>query len=124
MKVAKFIKEERIEHVHAMIFRMDPPYLGNEYIRVSHAHLDEVEGIRGTKFAEVMRKHGDHGETYIFACDDSGKPKHMTELEGSVKGDVSHITVLMGLGYDIEVMVSENEKVRKSKTEKNKRGNK
>ena len=70
----------------ARLYRMDPPYQGNDHVVVS--------GIT-TAF--------DTGtpETYIFKSDPDGRVDDYCELQGSFRGAVDHARALKGAGYSI-----------------------
>lgn len=64
------------------LFRLDPPYLGHEYVALSYSETYSPE-------------------TYIFACGPGGVVTDWSELRGSIRGTASHQEVLRDLGYEI-----------------------
>lgn len=67
----------------AAIYRLSEPYEGHEYLYVSTSR--------------IMGR----SETYAFACTEDGDVSDWTELECSMRGDVTHAMVLADAGYTI-----------------------
>ncbi len=70
---------------HASLYRLDPPLDGEEYVIASAAR---VSGLAI--------------ETYLFPSDKDGNPKSYSEMDGSVKGTLSHADALGLAGYEIK----------------------
>lgn len=84
MKTAKLIKDN-LEgfNGHAAFYELSEP----------------LDGIEKVIVSAVSDSHG--YETYIFPADNDGDISDWGELEGSMKGTVSHAEVLGAVGYTI-----------------------
>lgn len=67
----------------ARLFKLSPPYDGNEYVIVSAVIADGIP------------------ETYIFQANQDGEVEIWGEIDGSIKGVLSHADALAGAGYKI-----------------------
>ena len=68
----------------ATLYKMQPPYEGNEYV-IASAVMVMFSGP----------------ETYLFAALADGEPVNMSELPASSRGTLSHAEVLAAAGYEI-----------------------
>lgn len=86
MSTAFFIKEREYRNgwgpVVQRLYRLDPPLEGAEHVVVSAAVI------------------AGEPETYIFAANKEGWILDFSELTGSVKGTLSHLTALQRAGYE------------------------
>ena len=82
MKTALVVKEGLLRGA-ASLYRMDPPYEGQEYVIASS--IDNMWGF----------------ETYLFPSNPSGEVTDWLEMEGSQRGTDSHYEIFSGIGYTI-----------------------
>lgn len=80
----------------AVLFRMEPPLEGHEYVVVSAVHPKPPEGMNLTRYADMFTP-----ETYIFGADPEGHVVDWGELPGSFKGAMDIPRALVQAGYEI-----------------------
>jgi len=88
-KEAKFISKVIAFKGDARLYRMDPPYIGNDYVVVSAVTVPNTMTLSGGP------------ETYIFKSDSHGLILNFSELPGSFRGDMDHKRALANAGYTI-----------------------
>ena len=88
MKIAHKIEKAGHFRGDAWLFRMDPPYMGHDYVIVSAVDLHFV-------------RYGG-SETYMFAATPQGGVKDWMQLPGSFQGDKDIPRALRNAGYEIE----------------------
>ena len=89
VKEAKFISKVIAFKGDARLYRMDPPYIGNDYVVVSAVTVPNTMTLSGGP------------ETYIFKSDSHGLILNLSELPGSFRGDMDHKRALANAGYTI-----------------------
>ena len=90
MKTATLVKEvQNNSEFHQQVFKMDPPYKGNNYIFISKVD----------RYEPLLAYEGHLVETYIFPSDEECEPTSYLEMEGSKKGRHSIKEILEGIGY-------------------------
>jgi hypothetical protein len=84
----------------AWLFRMEPPYMGHDYVIVSaidpyRTHNPVLDSLPGMN----------DPETYIFSARPDGTVKDWHELPGSFAGDKDIPRALRNAGYEIVEVV-------------------
>lgn len=75
----------------ARLFKLSPPYDGHEYVTVSAVIAAGIP------------------ETYIFPANQGGEVESWGEMDGSIKGVLSHADALAEAGYQIITASTEPE---------------
>jgi hypothetical protein len=88
MKIAHKIRKMDDFRGEAWLFRMDPPYMGHDYVIVSAINL-------------LLVRYGG-SETFMFAATPQGGVKDWMQLPGSFQGDKDIPRALRNAGYEIE----------------------
>jgi hypothetical protein len=78
---------------HASLYRLDPPLGEQEYVIVSAVTLSLSAMLVYLGLPTI--------ETYVFAADAEGTLQGWTELDGSMKGTLSHAEALGSEGYEV-----------------------
>jgi hypothetical protein len=88
VKIAQFLSKVVSSKGDARLYRMDPPFLGNDYVVVS--------ALPASSFGSRQSP-----ETFIFASDANGLITDYVQLTGSFIGDMDHAKALKNAGYTI-----------------------
>lgn len=95
MNIAYKIKHLDGFRGEAILFRMEPPLEGHEYVVVSAIDPKPPEGMNFMRYAVFQP------ETYIFGADPDGHVIDWRELDGSFKGAMDIPRALAQAGYEI-----------------------
>lgn len=74
----------------ASLYRLSEPLEGHEFVIASAVAID----------LEMIGR-GQEPETYLFPADETGAVKDWGELDGSLRGTLSHTEALGAAGYSI-----------------------
>lgn len=80
----------------AILFRMEPPLKGHEYVVVSAINPKPPEGMNFMRYADMFQP-----ETYIFGADPDGHVTAWGELPGSFQGAMDIPRALTQAGYEV-----------------------
>lgn len=96
MNIAYKIKHLDTFRGEAILFRMEPPLEGHEYVVVSAVNPKPPEGMNFMRYADMFQP-----ETYIFGADPDGHVIDWRELDGSFRGAMDIPRALAQAGYEI-----------------------
>lgn len=90
MKTAKFIKKLEGWSGKANLYKVSPPmkWGWEKDKKTKYVVVSGIDGMFAT-------------ETYIFPAKFNGETKSMTEMNGSFKGEVSHVRAFENVGYKL-----------------------
>lgn len=97
-RTATMIRELKSFRGHAVLFKLEPPYVG---VAVYKASTEQPKTISHVVVSCVVAfGFGGCPETYIFPANSEGEVLDWGELEGSFRGEFDMERALKGLGYE------------------------
>ena len=81
----------------ARLYRLEPPYVGQDPYSSNEGDLMQVEYVIVS--AATMPFSGP--ETFIFPASAEGEVQEWLEMEGSFKGGLNHRKALKNIGYEV-----------------------